>query len=124
MAIDSKLFLEVGDGGLRLALRGSLTDDAVRQILIAAEIGFRVFSVVVVDLQEAGEVDEETLARLEAGLRQLIAAKKHTLLVEPGKWIMQTAEISKDACQCNGNCRDCACGSQADQAAKKQVNSG
>jgi len=92
--------------------------------LAAAEIGFRVFSVVVVDLQEAGEVDEATLARLEAGLRQLIAAKKHTLLVEPGKWIMQTAESSKDACQCNGNCRDCACGSQADQTAKKQVNSG
>jgi hypothetical protein len=54
MAIDSKLFLEVGDGGLRLACRGSLTDDAVRQILIAAEVAFRVFSVVVVDLPQDG----------------------------------------------------------------------
>jgi hypothetical protein len=125
MATESKLFLEVGDGGLRLVPRGSLTDGVVRQILTAAQIGFRVFfSVVVVDLQEAGEVDEDTLASLEAGLRKLIAAKKHALLVEPGKWIMQTAETSKDACQCNGNCRDCACRSHADQTAKKQVNTG
>jgi hypothetical protein len=121
MASDSKLFLEVGDGGLRLVPRGSLTDGVVRQILTAAQVGFQVFSVVVVDLQEAGEVDEDTLAGLEAGLRQLIAAKKYALLVEPGKRILQAAETSKDGCQCNGNCRDCAC-SHADQAAKKQVN--
>ncbi|MHB9075357.1 MAG: hypothetical protein ACYC6G_17770 [Desulfobaccales bacterium] len=119
MATDSKLFVEIVDGRLRLAPRGSLTDGVVKQILAAAQIGFRAFSVVVVDLQEAGEVDEDTLASLEAGLRKLIAAKKHALLVEPGKWILQTAEISKDACQCNGNCRDCACRSHADQAAKK-----
>jgi hypothetical protein len=96
----------------------------VKQILGAAQVGFRVFSVVVVDLQEAGEVDEDTLISLEAGLRQLIAAKKHALLAEPWKLILQTAEPSKDACQCNGNCRDCACRPQADLAAKKQANTG
>ncbi|MFA4902429.1 MAG: hypothetical protein WC600_06750 [Desulfobaccales bacterium] len=124
MATDSKLFVEIANGRLRLAPRGTLTDGVVRQILGAAQIGFRAFSVLVVDLQEAGEVDEDTLASLEAGLRKLIAAKKHALLAEPGKWILQTAETSKDACQCNGNCRDCACRSHADQTAKKQVNTG
>ena len=124
MVTDSKLFLQVADGRLQLAPRGTLTDRLVRQILGAAQVGFRVFSVVVVDLQEVEKVGEDTLDRLEEGLRQLIAAKKHALLVEPGKWILQTAEPSEDACQCNGNCRDCACRSHADQAAKKQVNTG
>jgi len=124
MATDSKLFIEVGDGRLRLTPQGNLTDSVVKQVLGTAQAGFRVFSVIVVDLQEAGEVGEDTLARLEEGLRQLIAAKKHALLVEPGKWILQTAEPAEDACQCNGNCRDCACRSHADQAAKKQVNTG
>jgi len=124
MATESKLYLQVTDGRLRVAPRGNLTDRLVKQILQIAQIGFRVFSVVVVDLQEAEEVDEDTLARLEEGLRQLIAAKKQTLLVEPGKWTMQTAATSQDACLCNGNCQDCACRSQADQAAKKQANTG
>lgn len=124
MAIDSKLYLQVDDGRLRLAPRGKLTDRVVKQILGTAQVGFRVFSVVVVDLQEAEEVGEDTLARLEEGLRQIIAAKKQALLVEPGKWTLQTAATSQDACRCNGNCRDCACRPQADQAAKKQVNTG
>jgi hypothetical protein len=124
MATDSKLFIEVGDGRLRLAPRGNLTDHVVQQILGTAQAGFRVFSVVVVDLQEAGEVGEDTLDRLEEGLRQLIEAKKHALLVEPGKWILQTTETSKDTCHCNGNCQDCACQPHADQTAKKRVNTG
>jgi hypothetical protein len=124
MATDSKLFLQAADGRLRLAPRGNLTESVVKQILGAAQVGFRVFSVVVVDLQEADEVGADALARLEEGLRQLIAAKKHALLVEPGKWTLQTAENSKDACRCDGNCRDCSCRPHGDQTAKKQVNTG
>jgi len=124
MVTDSKLFLQVADGRLRLAPRGTLTDRLVRQILGAAQVGFRVFSVVVVDLQEVEKVGEDTLDRLEEGLRQLIAAKKQALFVEPGKWTLQTAATSQDACQCNGNCRDCACQPHADQAAKKLVKAG
>ena len=71
-------------------------------------MGFRVFSVVVVDLLEAEDVGEDTLATLEEGLRQLIAAKKRALLMGPGKWTLQIAPPSRDACLCNGNCRDCA----------------
>jgi hypothetical protein len=124
MATDSRLYLQIAEGRLRLTPRGNLTDGVVKQILGAAQVGFRMFSVVVVDLREAGAICADTLAGLEEGLRQIVAAKKEGLPMEPVQWTLQTAATTKDACLCNGKCRDCACRPQVDQAAKKQVNHG
>jgi len=72
--------LKVADGHLVLASRGTLTDFKMKQILRAAEAGFHVFPVVIVDVQEAKEAKAGIFAMLEEGLRQIISKKKQVLL--------------------------------------------
>ncbi len=114
-----RLYLRVMDGHLQIVPWGNLTDSGVDQILGAAQAGLRVFPVIVVDLHDARDLPEDALARLEAGLRQLVAARGLVLGLEPQKWTLQTAP--PHSCQCQGDCRNCPCKSHADPESRKQA---
>jgi hypothetical protein len=84
MAKDPRLHLQVADGHLRLMPQGDLTEPKIKQILRAAEVGLRVFPLVVVDLRTSKGSTESAINLLEEGLQQIIAKRKHVLLNPQG----------------------------------------
>jgi len=114
-----RLYLRVLDGHLQIVPWGNLTDGGVEQILGAAQAGLRVFPVIVVNVQEARDLQEDHLARLEAGLRRLVAEKRLILGLEPQRWTLQTPP--RPSCRCQGDCRNCPCKSHSDKEIRQQV---
>jgi hypothetical protein len=80
MAKDPRLHLQVADGHLRLMPQGDLTEPKIKQILRAAEVGLRVFPMVVVDLRTSKESTKSAINLLEEGMQRIIAKRKHVLL--------------------------------------------
>jgi hypothetical protein len=77
-----KLLVQLPNWHLRLIPRGTINDLGVKQILRVTEAGLRMFPVVIVDLQETGEFEENSLTILEKGLQQLIAQRGQVILQE------------------------------------------
>ncbi|MBM4287888.1 MAG: hypothetical protein FJ135_07025 [Deltaproteobacteria bacterium] len=119
MPPEFRLFIQVSDRHLRLVPLGTLTTQGVQHILGAAQAGLQAFPVVVVDLQEAGEVPEGLLPRLEEGLRQLVAAKRLILGLETERWTLQPPPPK--TCRCQGDCQNCPCQSQGDKKNVKRI---
>ena len=118
---DFRLFSQVTDGHLRLVPLGELSSNGVKQLLGASQAGLQAFPVVVVDLQETRNATSEMLDRLEAGLRQLVADKKLILGLEPQRWTLQ--KMPHQACQCQGNCRNCPNRHHQEQKPEKESES-
>jgi hypothetical protein len=125
MSREFKLYLQAREGHLKLMPWGSLMEKEVKQILGAAQAGLRVYPVVVVDLKDSTDVKEDTLARLEAGLKRLVEEKRLRLGLEPQKGTLPSPPPLP--CRCQDDCRGCAClssgGLKPQNQARKRLNS-
>lgn len=109
MTKDYKLHLQVRNGNLKMIPQGPLTNAAVEQLLGVTRSALTFFSMLTVDLREAWEVKDASLALLEEGLQQLISEKKLALTCEMPqlRWVMQQPSNSSSACKCGCLCPDC-----------------